>query len=153
MVVSMPMLRLHNSLALQMLSSWIDLRLLLRLIGSLLKFSLKYVLVRRQHLCDTHLLQARPGYLTLPTDIAYEKIPSGRLKTPLTSIPPPNDPDVEETVINEIVKLVKEADQNVVILVDACTIRHYVREEVEDLAKRTQFPVYAGQFIHNSISS
>jgi pyruvate decarboxylase len=47
-------------------------------------------------------------------------------------------------VIKEIVKLVKEAEENVVILVDACTIRHYVREEVAELAEKTHFPVYSG---------
>jgi pyruvate decarboxylase len=71
-------------------------------------------------------------------------VPSGRLKTPLKSIPPPNDAETEEWVIKEIVKLVKEAEENVVILVDACTIRHYVREEVSELAEKTHFPVYSG---------
>jgi len=98
------------------------------------------------------LTQARPGYLTLPTDIAYEKVPSGRLKTPLKSIPPPNDAETEEWVIKEIVKLVKEAEENVVILVDACTIRHYVREEVAELAEKTHFPVYSAPMGKTAIS-
>jgi pyruvate decarboxylase len=71
-------------------------------------------------------------------------VPSGRLNTPLTSIPPENDPEVEDWVKDEIVRLVKEANGDVIILVDACTIRHYVRDEVDELARKTHFPVYSG---------
>jgi pyruvate decarboxylase len=87
---------------------------------------------------------ARPVYLTLPTDIVYEKVPSGRLNTPLDHLPPPNDQEVEDWVINEIVRLVKESKGDVIILVDACTIRHYVRDDVAELVKKTNFPVYSG---------
>lgn len=93
--------------------------------------------------------QARPGYLTLPTDIVYEKVPSGRLNTPLTFLPPPNDPETESFVLNEIVRMVKEANGDVIILVDACTIRHYVREEVDELIRKTHFPVYSGAYSEN----
>ncbi|KDQ62391.1 hypothetical protein JAAARDRAFT_30294 [Jaapia argillacea MUCL 33604] len=85
----------------------------------------------------------RPVYLTLPTDICYEKIPSDRLKVHLTSIPPENDEDVETFVLDEIVKLVETAGQDVVILVDACAGRHHVKAELKDLLTKTHFPVYA----------
>jgi pyruvate decarboxylase len=91
------------------------------------------------------ITHARPGYLTVPTDIAYEKVPSGRLKTPLSPLVLHNDPDTEKFVIDEIVKLVEAADGDVIVLVDVCTIRHRVREEVEELIKRTQFPTYSGE--------
>jgi pyruvate decarboxylase len=90
-------------------------------------------------------LQARPGYLTLPTDIAYEKVSAARLKAPLSVIPPPNEEETEKFVIDEIVKLVKEADEDVIILVDACTIRHYVRAEVTELIEKTNFSTYTGE--------
>ncbi|KAI0373921.1 pyruvate decarboxylase [Pilatotrama ljubarskyi] len=89
------------------------------------------------------LVMARPVYLMLPTDIAYERIPAKRLKTPLNVDPPENDPDVEKFVLDEIVKLVDEAANDVVILVDACAIRHGVRAEVKELCDHTNFPVYA----------
>ncbi|EJF63216.1 pyruvate decarboxylase [Dichomitus squalens LYAD-421 SS1] len=89
------------------------------------------------------LVLARPVYLMLPTDLAYERIPSARLKTPLNTQPPENDPDVENFVLDEIVKLVDEAQNDVIILVDACAIRHGVKNEVKELYERTGYPVYA----------
>ena len=79
----------------------------------------------------------------LPTDIAYERIPAARLKTPLNTQPPENDQDVENFVLDEIVKLVDEAQNDVIILVDACAIRHRVKDEVKELYERTGYPVYA----------
>ena len=69
----------------------------------------------------------------LPTDIAYEKTPAKRLKEPLNVSPPEHDPEIEEFVLDEIVKLVEQADRDVIILVDACAVRHNVRHEVEEL--------------------
>jgi pyruvate decarboxylase len=65
------------------------------------------------------------------------------LDTPLKSDPHPNDPHTEEFVLAEIQKLVQAAGSEVIILVDACTIRHDVTDETWDLVKRTGFPVYS----------
>ncbi|KAF5369488.1 hypothetical protein D9758_002644 [Tetrapyrgos nigripes] len=89
------------------------------------------------------ILHARPTYMTLPTDLVYTKISSERLKIPLSHLPPPNEPDEEEFVLSEIEKLVEEADNDVIVLVDACAIRHDVRKEVKELIQKTQFPVYS----------
>ncbi|OCH83963.1 pyruvate decarboxylase [Obba rivulosa] len=86
---------------------------------------------------------ARPVYLMLPTDLVSERIPAKRLKTPLNRTPPENEPDVEAFVLDEIVKLVEQAEGDAIILVDACAIRHSVKEEVRELFKKTGFPVYA----------
>ncbi|KAG6336857.1 hypothetical protein ID866_2215 [Astraeus odoratus] len=99
--------------------------------------------------CITH---ARPVYLTMPTDLVGEKISAKRLKVPLLSAPPPNNPDVEAYVLDEIVKLVEEAAQDVIILVDACAIRHHLREEVNDLINETRFPVYAAPMGKTAVS-
>jgi len=96
--------------------------------------------------------QARPVYLTLPINLSDAKISAERLKVPLSRIPPANDPDVENYVLDEIVKLVDDAKQDVVILVDACAIRHDVREEVNDLLTNTQFPVYAAPMGKTGVS-
>lgn len=82
-------------------------------------------------------------YLMLPTDLAYEKIPSYRLKTPLNQEPPENDPDVENFALDEIVKLIEESKNETIILVDACAVRHGVKKEVAELVRRTGFPVYS----------
>lgn len=75
--------------------------------------------------------------------MVFEKISSERLKIPLSRLQAPNDPAVEKYVVRQIQKLVDEADGNVVFLVDACTIRHDVREELDVLIKKTGYPVYS----------
>lgn len=79
----------------------------------------------------------------LPTDLVHEKIPSKRLLTPLNTTPPANDPDVEAFVLDEIMELIKKSEEDVIILVDACAIRHHVKEELKELLTKTQFPVFA----------
>jgi len=85
----------------------------------------------------------RPVYITLPTDVAYELVSTARLSTPLNREPPENDPDTEASVIESIYRLAKEADGDVAVLVDACSIRHGIREELREFLDKTQFPVYA----------
>ncbi|KAF7317234.1 Pyruvate decarboxylase [Mycena chlorophos] len=89
--------------------------------------------------------KARPAYLTLPTNLVYAKIPSDRLKIPLSHAQAPNDPEIEKAALNEIVQLVDRAsaNDNIVILVDVCAVRHDARAEVNELVKKTGFPVYA----------
>lgn len=82
-------------------------------------------------------------YLGLPTDRVFEKVPRGRLNTPLRPIRQKTVLAEEEFVLDEIQHLVEKAGSEVVILVDACTIRHDVTEEVWDLIQRTGFPVYS----------
>jgi len=88
------------------------------------------------------VVQGRPVYITLPTDLAYAKISSDRLKVPLPRHPSPNDKDEESFVIDEIVKLVEEAGGDVVVLADACAIRHDVVAELKELLHKTGYPVY-----------
>lgn len=87
--------------------------------------------------------QARPVYLTLPTNMVFERIPSSRLSVPLIRSRPPNDPDVENFVLKEVAALVEQAGDDVIILVDACAIRHDARKEVYELATKTGFPIYS----------
>ena len=82
-------------------------------------------------------------YITLPTDVAYERISASRLSTPLNKEPPENDLDIEAAVIESIYGLVKAADGDVAVLIDACTIRHRIKEELKEFLNKTQFPVYA----------
>jgi pyruvate decarboxylase len=74
-----------------------------------------------------------------------QKISSAPLAAPLSPRAPVNDPSVEKFVLDEIVKLAEAAQREgeIVILVDACAIRHHVRDEVKDLCEKTGFPVYA----------
>ena len=92
---------------------------------------------------DSTTCQARPVYLMLPTDIVHERIPAKRLLTPLNHDPPENDAETEAFVLDEIMKLVSQANEDVIILVDACAGRHNVKQELGELVKKTGFPVYA----------
>ncbi|KAK0201639.1 pyruvate decarboxylase THI3 [Desarmillaria ectypa] len=99
--------------------------------------------VEIDHLLTECMTKARPVYLTLPTDIVFDKISSARLKIPLSGIPPPNEPEAEAFVLDKIEELVKAADGDVVVLLDACVVRHHARKETKELITKTGFPVYA----------
>ncbi|KAF8073823.1 thiamine diphosphate-binding protein [Lyophyllum atratum] len=86
---------------------------------------------------------ARPVYISIPTDLVHAKIDSERLRIPLTRNPPHNDPEVESHVLDLITNLFEEAKGDAVVLVDACVIRHDVREEINEFLRKTGFPVYA----------
>ncbi|KAI0345910.1 pyruvate decarboxylase [Trametopsis cervina] len=98
------------------------------------------------------VIQARPGYLMLPTDLVHEQVSRKRLLTPLNTQPPENDEEIEGFVLDEIIKLIDEADRDAVILLDACTIRHNVREETKIFAEKTKFPVFAAPMGKTAIS-
>ncbi|KAF8908910.1 thiamine diphosphate-binding protein [Gymnopilus junonius] len=89
------------------------------------------------------ITQARPVYLTLPTDMVLQEVSSERLNIPLSNEPQINPPLKEEFVLQTIHERVQEADGDVVVIVDACVIRHGVRDEVQDFLGETGFPVYA----------
>ncbi|KAF7796304.1 hypothetical protein EIP86_007481 [Pleurotus ostreatoroseus] len=98
------------------------------------------------------VLFAKPSYLMLPTDLVHVHIPKKRLLTPLNLAPPRNNPEVESFVLDEIMKLIEAADRDVVLLVDACAIRHGVRKEVKELVEKSKFPVYAAPMGKTAVS-
>jgi len=75
--------------------------------------------------------------------MVLQEVSSERLHVPLSPHWPANDPLVEQFVVDRIYDLVKEAEGDVVIIVDACVIRHDAKKEVIQLLKETCFPVYA----------
>ena len=87
--------------------------------------------------------QARPVYLTLPTDMVFQQISSERLKIPISPALLSHHPKVEDFVINLIHERVTAAGGDVIVLADACVIRHGVRKKVVDFLHETGFPVYA----------
>ncbi|ODV92559.1 hypothetical protein CANCADRAFT_30685 [Tortispora caseinolytica NRRL Y-17796] len=92
-------------------------------------------------LLRTCWVRAQPVYLGFPTNLVEAQVPASLLDTPLDLSLAPNDPEVEDYVVNEILQLINNATSPA-ILVDACTSRHRVVEEVVSLAKLTQIPVY-----------
>jgi pyruvate decarboxylase len=95
---------------------------------------------------------ARPAYLMLPTDLVHEHIPRKRLLTPLNLQPPENDAEIESYVLDTIVKLIEQASSDAVVLLDACTIRHGVREETKAFVEQTKLPVFAAPMGKSAIS-
>ncbi|KAF5392321.1 hypothetical protein D9757_001403 [Collybiopsis confluens] len=89
------------------------------------------------------VIQSRPVYIALPTDIAHTKISSERLQIPLPRIPAPNSASSEAAVVEEIVKLIEESQGDVAILVDVGTVRHNTVDEVKAFVEKTGFEVYA----------
>jgi len=86
-----------------------------------------------------------------------QKISSTPLSVPLSRRAQLNDPSVEKFVLDEIAKLAKAAQSDgekngIVILVDACAIRHHVRDEVKELCEKTGFPVYAAPMGKTAVS-
>lgn len=81
--------------------------------------------------------------MTLPTDMVKQQISAERLKIPLTRQPAVNDPQTEEFVLDLIEERAKEAEGDMVVLIDACVIRFDVQNEVKEFLKATGFPVYS----------
>lgn len=106
-------------------------------------FSLETAAAEIDRVLTDCIVKARPAYLMLPTDIAFAKISSAPLATPLSRLPAPNDEEVEADAINQIVEAIKAAGDKSVVLVDACAIRHGVRHEVADFVKKTGIAVFA----------
>jgi pyruvate decarboxylase len=86
-------------------------------------------------------VKSRPVYMMLPTDMVERKIEGARLKKPIDLSEPPNHAEREDFVVDSILQSIYSA-KSVIILVDACAIRHRVVPEVHGLVEKTQFPVF-----------
>lgn len=87
------------------------------------------------------ILQSRPVYIGLPSDMVTKKVEGHRLNTPLDLDFPPNDPEKEDYVVDVCLKYLHEA-RNPVILVDACAIRHRALKETHDFIVKSGIPVF-----------
>ncbi|OUM51721.1 hypothetical protein BVG19_g844 [[Candida] boidinii] len=83
----------------------------------------------------------RPVYIALPTNFVEMKVDANRLKTPLETAPPLNEPAAEDEVVDAIKDIIKAAKKPI-ILVDACALRHDSTKAVHELSNITQFPVF-----------
>lgn len=77
----------------------------------------------------------------LPTDMVQVKVEGARLETPIDMSEPENKQDEEDFVVDEVLKAIAGAKKPI-ILVDACTIRHRVVDEVHELIDKTNLPVF-----------
>jgi len=88
------------------------------------------------------IFKARPVYIALPTEVVPAKISAERLHKPLETTPPPNNEEAETAALEDLVKHVGQADDPLII-VDACSIRHFVLDEVRELVDKSGLP-----FVH-----
>lgn len=86
-------------------------------------------------------IKSRPVYIMLPTDMVKAKVEGERLGKPIDLSEPQNEPEKEDYVVEVIMKYLYAA-KHPIILVDACAIRHRVLDEVHDLMKKTNLPVF-----------
>jgi pyruvate decarboxylase len=68
---------------------------------------------------------AKPVYITVPTNVAYAKISSKPLLTPLDTSWPTNDPSTEAEAVEEIVRMIHNSKKPIV-LADAGAIKFRV---------------------------
>lgn len=76
--------------------------------------------------------QARPTYLTLPTDLVEAKVSRSRLNTPIRASIVQPDTDLLEFVTKDIARLWNES-KHPILIVDACTGRYGVDRLVQQL--------------------
>ncbi|KAF2107145.1 thiamine diphosphate-binding protein [Lophiotrema nucula] len=91
---------------------------------------------------STMMLESRPVYIGLSTDIAYEMISDAPLASPIRTILPPNDPELESKVIAEIRSLLEKASEPIII-VDGGAVRNTVLPETHELIEATSLPTFA----------
>lgn len=87
------------------------------------------------------ILQSRPVYISLPSDMVQKKIDGDRLNTPLDLEYPPNDQEAEDYVVDVVLKYLQAA-KNPVIVVDACAIRHRALKETHDFIVKSGIPTF-----------
>ncbi|CCG84848.1 protein of unknown function [Taphrina deformans PYCC 5710] len=96
-------------------------------------------------------VRAHPVYLGIPTDMAYAEVSAKPLETKLDLSPRENEEELETYLIDEVLGLIHGAKAPI-ILVDACAIRHRVLDEVNQLIRRTHFPVFCTPMGKSAIS-
>lgn len=86
--------------------------------------------------------QARPVYISLPTDLVNMNVPSDSLDKKLELEEKKVDVEAAKACLHEIVERITNA-QNPVILVDACTIRHGCLQEAHELVDKSGLAVFS----------
>ena len=73
----------------------------------------------------TCYMRAKPVYITLPTNVAYAKISSKPLQTPLDLSFPPNDRETEAEAVDEIIEMIRRS-RKPIVLADAGAVSYRV---------------------------
>ncbi|KAF2263194.1 pyruvate decarboxylase [Lojkania enalia] len=90
---------------------------------------------------NTMMYEQRPVYIGLSIDIALEMISDAPLGCPISRTLPPNDPEVEKSVVSKIRNGLERAD-NPIIVIDGGAARHDVLSEAHEFVKLTRIPFF-----------
>ncbi|KAF1798443.1 thiamine diphosphate-binding protein [Mucor lusitanicus] len=90
----------------------------------------------------TAYLRKRPGYIAFPLDLMKKEVdvPDALFK-PLDLSHPANTKEVQEIVLEEILKLI-ESSKKPAIVVDGCVLRQHVEKEANAFVERSGFPTF-----------
>ncbi|RMZ90818.1 hypothetical protein DV736_g1951, partial [Chaetothyriales sp. CBS 134916] len=91
------------------------------------------------------VLQSRPVYIELPTNLVSAKVPAFRLSAPIDTTIPVNDEGFEDAEVDLILDRIYASKQPFII-VDGCTDRYGIREEADELVRVTGFPTSTTPF-------
>ena len=87
------------------------------------------------------MVQSRPVYIGLPSDMVQKKVEGARLNAPISLEVPPNLPEKEQYVVDVVLRYLYAA-KNPVILVDAGASRHRAQAVMHALIKKSQLPTF-----------
>lgn len=91
------------------------------------------------------LLQSRPVYIELPTDLVKARIPTAKLDRPIDLSASPNDAVIENSAIEDILRRLYAAKQPFII-VDGFAPRYGISSESDELVRVTGFPTSTTPF-------
>lgn len=87
------------------------------------------------------LIQRRPVYISLPTDMVKRMISAVPLQTPLDLQVRVNAQQQQKLVVDEILQLLTTATSPV-LLVDGCALRHKLLDKVDSLVRKSSLPTF-----------
>ncbi|CAK9439133.1 uncharacterized protein LODBEIA_P33570 [Lodderomyces beijingensis] len=87
---------------------------------------------------ESAFINQRPTYLAFPSNFFNLKVPKSELDKPLKLTPPPNNVEVQDEVVSEILSMIGKAKRPVII-VDACCGRHNATYEANKFIQLTNF--------------
>ncbi|KAK2797693.1 hypothetical protein FQN50_009117 [Emmonsiellopsis sp. PD_5] len=87
------------------------------------------------------ILESRPVYISLPSDMVKAKVDGARLEYPIDLSVPPNDRRREAHVV-DMVSTLLQASQRPALLVDILAMRHHVTDEIHEFIVRSNIPVF-----------
>lgn len=91
------------------------------------------------------ILQSRPVYIELPTNMTKVQVPAAQLSKPIDLTIPDNDEGFEDEEVEIILSKLYSAKQPLII-VDGFTKRYGISEEADELVRRTGFPTSTTPF-------